>query len=125
MRCFKSMVALLLVALCLNAKAGVTAITYHSRANCVGFNESISWRLGTSYWFQTYSQHFKNISDAVPNHMLDTGAASTWRSAAYHATEGYGGWFVKGWHYFYDGRDWVLIMTQATDCSIYDGWWDH
>jgi hypothetical protein len=91
----------------------------------VGFNESISWRLGVSYWFQTFSQHFKNINDTVPNHTLDTGVQQTWRSAAYHATEGYGGWRVVGWNYFYDGRDWILIKTEATNCSIYDGWWDY
>ena len=127
MRKFKTIVVFTLASLCLNAKAGVTAITYHSRANCAGFNESISWRLGYSYWFQTLSQHTHNVNGIPIGHLLDSGESLTWRSAAYHATEGYGGWAVTGTHYFYNDafQRWTIVVTQATDCSIYDGWWDH
>jgi len=125
MRYYKSIVMLVLLACCLTAKAGVAALTHHSRANCAGFNESISWRLGYSYLLRTYSEHFRNIDDDLPAHTLDTGQQRTWRSAAVHATEGYGGWYVRGSHLIHDGRDWTEIRTWATDCKIYDGWWDH
>lgn len=127
MRYVKNTVVLMLCLLCINAQAGVTAITYHSRANCGGFNESISWRLGYSYWFQTLSQHIHSVNGTQMGHFLDSGSALTWRSAAYHATEGYGGWTVVGTHYFYNDslKRWTSLVTQATDCSIYDGWWDH
>jgi len=127
MRYLKRLAALVLLSLCLNAEAGVAAITYHSRANCAGFNESISWRLGYSYWFQTLSQHIHNVNGVPMGHLLDTGMAQTWRSAAYHATEGYGGWSVIGTHYFFNDslKQWTSVVTRATDCSIYDGWWDH
>ena len=121
MKHLKNLVLVVLLSVYLNATAGTVTITYHSRANCVGFNESISWRLGYSYWFQTFSQH---INSSL-NHTLNTGQALTWRSAAYHATEGYGGWTVIGTHYFWNGAQWLQINTRATDCSIYDGWWDH
>ena len=40
-----------------NVNAGISQLTFHSRANCIGFNESISWHAGVSYKLMTLSQH--------------------------------------------------------------------
>lgn len=126
MQHLKKVIILVLLLLSLNAKAGVTALTFHSRANCLGFNESISWHLGTNYKMLTYSEHYKNWLDTSPTHVLNSGVEVTWRSAAYHATEGYGGWGVVGYHYMYPNNVQTLYKTTPVkDCSIYDGWWDH
>ena len=114
----------------ITANAGVVAPTAHSRANCAGFNESITWQLGYSYWWRVESHHFLSIGDARPHHILNTGKNLTWRAAAYHATEGYSSrgdhWYVAGYHFFYpNGREVLDTTTMAIDCSIYDGWWDH
>lgn len=42
----------------ITVNAGVVAPTAHSRANCGGFNESITWHLGHSYWWRVESHHF-------------------------------------------------------------------
>jgi hypothetical protein len=109
--------------------AGVWGPTAHSRANCAGFNESITWQLGHSYWWRVISLHYASIGDTLPHHSLDTGKNFTWRAAAYHAKEAYSSrgdkWFVAGYHFIYlNGRETLDTTTLATDCSIYDGWWD-
>ena len=112
--------------LSMNAYAGIMAPTAHSRANC-GNNESITWHLGHSYWYRVISFHYpikgKNI-----NHVEDTGKAFTWRSAAVHWGESFPGgqYFVQGFHYYYPwGEERLDVMTSASDCNIYDGWWDY
>ena len=60
---------------------------------------------------------------------INTGWENTWRSAAYHFAEGFPGgeWTVTGYHYGLapDKRTAILLsITTATDCNIYDGWWD-
>lgn len=54
----------------------------------------------------------------------------TWRSAMVHWHEAYPGgeWVVEGNHWMKDyetGEVQYLGHTQATDCNIYNGWWDH
>ncbi len=44
---------------CSAANAGFHEFTMHSRANCGGFNESISWHFNHSYWLLTNSVHVK------------------------------------------------------------------
>lgn len=112
------------------SNAGIKAPTAHSRANCAGFNESITWHLGHSYWWRVESHHYMSMADARPHHVLNTGQDLTWRAAAYHATEAYSSrgdhWYVAGYHFYYpNGREVLDATTMATDCSIYDGWWDH
>ena len=34
------------------AHAGIASATAHSRANCLGFNESVTWYLGHSFWWR-------------------------------------------------------------------------
>jgi hypothetical protein len=114
----------------LSSYAGVITPTAHSRANCFGFNESVTWHLGHSYDWRVESHHFLSIGDRRPHHILNTGKNFTWRAAAYHATEAYSSrgdhWYVAGYHFYYpNGREVLDTTTMATDCSIYDGWWDH
>jgi len=106
--------------------AGFDAFTMHSRANCGGFNESISWHWGHPNKLLTYSRH--THPKASYSCYVDSGGCEmTWRSAACHFAEGYGGWHVIGTHYGLapDRKTMiVLAITEADDCSIYDGWWD-
>lgn len=107
--------------------AGAVALTYHSRANCVGFNESISWHLGHEYNLYTYSQHYQysNYGSLLQGHDTFDNWHLTWRSAAYHTNEGYGGWKVWGVHkMIVNGLQKTVATTFATNCNIYNGWWD-
>ena len=108
----------------LDANAGLHGLTYHSRANCGGFNETISWHRGTNYWFWTVSRHRNDVKKI--DHQLVADWSYTWRSAAYHATEGYGGWTVEGHHWVKENEFGMPYETEkefVADCSIYDGWW--
>ena len=109
-----------------SSHGGVKELTWHSRANCVGFNESITWHLNHSYKLKTYSFHQRTNDGAF--HELRDGWRTTWRSAAYHATESYrgGAYMVIGTHWISrNGRPEKLGETVVGNCSIYDGWWDH
>lgn len=112
-----------------HAYAGIDGLTWHSRANCIGINESITWHLGHSYALSTDSFHYsgKELKDQKPKHKLQTGWQTTWRSADVHWTEGHGGWRVAGDHYIMDEKTKKPTMlgdTYAVDCNLYDGWWD-
>ncbi len=108
--------------------AGLVATTAHSRANCVN-NESITWWLGHSFNWRVASTHY--ASNGGYQHVVDTGFEYTWRSAAVHWGEAYPGnsyrWQVTGYHFIdtYGNGRVPFDITYATDCSIYDGWWDH
>lgn len=109
--------------------AGAWGPTAHSRANCGGFNESVTWHAFHNYWWRVESHHFLSVADKRPIHILNTGKNYTWRAAAYHAAEAYSSrgdkWYVQGFHFFYpNDRERLDVMTMATDCNIYDGWWD-
>lgn len=121
----KSVICLIIFSFlkCMPAIAGVTHLTFHSRANCAN-NESISWHLGHSYLLRTKSFHYQR---GVLIHTADTGLEATWRSAAVHWGEGTGGWMVIGEHYGLNqsGNEFLLAKEQVTGCSFYDGWWDH
>jgi hypothetical protein len=60
-------------------------------------------------------------------HMLQTAKTSSYRHAAFHATESYGGTYcVVGNHYMYiRGVEHFVQSESVTDCNIYDGWWDY
>lgn len=105
--------------------AGFKEFTMHSRANCGGFNESISWHFNHSYNLLTYSLH-TNPKVKYSCRFNSGGWDTTWRSAACHFAEGYGGWHVDGYHYTRDdrGNERLLKVTSVDDCAIYDGWWD-
>ncbi len=122
-----SVTASILLAVSMNAHSGLWGTTAHSRANCVN-NESITWYAGHPYSWRVISFH--NYDYTHPNsgyHMVDTGMSNTWRQAAVHWNESPvgGKYFVSGFHYFLErGRQILDVNTTATDCSIYDGWWD-
>lgn len=110
-------------------EAGAWKPTAHSRANCGGFNESVTWHLGHSYWWRVESHHFAPGQPSRPAHILNTGKDYTWRAAAYHYAEAYASrgdqWTVAGFHFYYpNDQERIDVITDAGDCNIYDGWWD-
>ena len=113
---------------CLNTHAGIYATTAHSRANCVN-NESITWWLGHSFFWRVISFHNYDLNHPQKGyHVINTGMYETWRQAAVHWGEsGPGGsYFVSGFHYFiYRNHEILDVNTQASNCNIYDGWWDY
>lgn len=113
---------LLLMAISSSSFAGVYGLTHHSRANCVN-NETISWQLGHDYWFWIVSRHRAGNQD----HQVVADWDLTWRGAAVHWGEGHGGWSVEGHHWMKNasGQPTQVAAETVTDCSIYDGWWDH
>jgi hypothetical protein len=130
MRYVSVITAVPLLALMITGHAGLVAPTAHSRANCAGFNESITWHLGHSYWWRVESHHFLSLGDKRPHHILNTGKVFTWRAAAYHGKEGWQSrgdhWYVAGYHFFYPhGREVLDATTMAVDCGLNGGWWDH
>jgi hypothetical protein len=108
--------------------AGIAGKTAHGRANCLSFNESITWHLGNPDYWRVASFHYR-INGGQPyfQHSINTGKVFSWRAAAYHTTEGFSNdWYVVGNHFDYvNGTEFLAYVTTATDCSAYDGWWDH
>lgn len=108
--------------------AALNAWTHHSRARCVGFNESVQWDfLGwTSLWTKGTHYHGKTLIHEVIDYPRET-----WRSAAYH-------WFnlddiyystdlVEGEFYYwkYDLLGYQLYAyNHIVNCDLYNGWWD-
>lgn len=125
----KRIIALSCLILCVlssSTYAGWVANTCHSRANCAMNNESITWHYKQPHWWQVVSTHTKRGNF----HAVDTGMNFTWRAAAIHTLEPpieSNPWFVEGFHFYQECQtcprvyDWY---TSASDCSIYDGWWD-
>lgn len=109
------------------AHAGFDGLTHHSRANCAGFNESISWWAGHSFKGRVVSDHYPHgRSGKNDYHRLEASKAVTWRHAALHSTESYeGDYVVIGYHYLYKNDKEILVQWESvSDCAIYDGWWD-
>jgi len=124
----KLIAGLWLAAMIGNANAGLKILTHHSRANCAGFNESVSWEFNNSWWLWVNSEHINSMTGAVI-HTLSSGWQLTWRNAMYHYPEPPWGWSwrVHGTHYMLmsNGQPFVAAEEDVSDCSIYDGWWDH
>lgn len=120
-----------LIALAINAHAGFNGTTAASRANCIN-NESITWYYNHPFQWKTISihQHVNGNKDPYWYHLIDTGWATTWRSAAVHWSEspdvGQYKWDVDGYHFYIDYANgkWPMAQTYARDCHLYDGWWD-
>ncbi len=112
------------LSICSISHAGFNGVTHSSRANC-GNNESISWDWKEDHMFRVMSYHSANYRTEIP-HIVDTGWANTWRSAAVHWGEGNGGWKVLGQHYMQNelGENYLAASEEVEDCSMYDGWWD-
>ena len=117
----------LLLLIPISSHAGFWEFTMHSRANCVGFNESISWHFKHEYWLLTNSYHSNPKAAYTCNFWSAPNFEVTSRSAALHFAEGYGGWHVIGSHWTTPDRgrtSQLMAKTDAIDCNIYDGWWD-
>lgn len=124
----KSLAGITLLSISSLSYAGFFGPTAHSRANCAGFNESVTWHAGHSYDWRVESHHYPE-GWPNPHHIINTGKQHTWRAAAYHPTEAYSSrgdkWWVNGYHFYYsNGKERLDVMTSVGDCSIYDGWWD-
>ncbi len=124
----KAILSLLFICIWTSANAAVNILTHHSRANCGGFNESISWELNHNWWLFVSSQHI-NIQTGAVIHVLSSGWQLTWRNAMYHYPEPSWGWAwrVHGQHYMLmsNGQGFLAAEEDVSDCSIYDGWWNH
>ncbi len=111
-----------LLALSVNANAGLDWTTVHSRANCLN-NESITWWYLHPYNWRVVSRHHHHKSRE--DHYMDTGFAYTWRQHAIHWGEPIpdGKWSVKGFHYLVDYSEVTPFdFTYADDCDIIEGW---
>lgn len=129
-------ISIVLCGFALSSNAGVNDLTFHSRANCIGFNESVTWRLGYAYELRTTSYHDNQYNDNYDHGLVDPPTPpgegdqyrKTWRSIAYHGREAYyqQEYKVHGWHWIREGgKTRKLGETWAEDCSIYDGWWNY
>lgn len=67
-----------------SAISGFFSTTSHSRANCLTFNESVTWNWTEQHWWRVQSLH---TSARGERHMVDTQMAYTRRAAAFHAGE--------------------------------------
>ena len=117
---------LLIFALSGTSSAAINKLSHHSRANCGGFNESVSWELGVMHITWVLSEH-TDIRGSTYSHAMASGWQDTWRNAEYHATEGYGGWITHGTHWMMDrdGRAYIVWNEYTDNCKLYDGWWNY
>lgn len=134
----------LLVATCFAssqvANASLFELTALSRANCSGFNESVTWDASETWEMGTelFQVHVNGNS-----RYFDTGLEETWRSYAGCQLCGLSGWYVSGFHHAQYGSDMEKSdylqencgaeyissdaygadpcwMTSATDCNLAD-----
>jgi hypothetical protein len=114
----------LISALSTTANAGFYGLTFHSRANCTN-NESVAWDWTRYRTLWTSSEHIDYATGAII-HVVATQWEYTWRSAAVHFNEGYGGWAVNGIHWLANSYNQVIELGReyVINCGVYDGWWD-
>lgn len=119
---------LIINSICSPSFSAFDGLTHHSRANCVGFNESVTWWFNHPIVARVVSKHYPEclLGKDRNMHEINTGKSDSWRHAAYHPTESYGGTYcVVGNHYMYKkGVEHLIQSESVNDCAIYDGWWD-
>lgn len=131
MKLMGTMIGGALLAASIGANAGFYASTAHSRGNCAGFNESITWNWNESHWWEVKSLHIKKKGVGPGDHQIWIPMTYTWRAAAFDwgrdpinfTKDSY---WVQGYHFYmaYNGKRIYDVYTQSGDCSGYDGWWD-
>lgn len=131
MNAMQKFIGCLLSLATITTHAGFYANTAHSRANCMGFNESITWNWNEYHWWEVVSIHFRQKGNGPNTHKIKVPMTYTWRAAAFDFMADPAGpmadqYWVQGYHYFmaYDGSVVYDAYTQAGNCAIYDGWWD-
>ncbi|MFT4254983.1 MAG: hypothetical protein QM608_21175, partial [Caulobacter sp.] len=87
----------------LPALAAPTSLSMFSRANCLTYNESLSWdgrgALQPEWEFNLATESLQFFDTIAPSRFIETGWAVTWRSYAGCNFCGSAGWSVEGWHY--------------------------
>ena len=118
-----------LMIISINSYSAINALSHHSRANCVGFNETITWWLGHPIYSRVISTHYPDClrGSKRNKHTLKSNKVKSYRHAALHAKESYGGSYcVVGDHFMYiRGVEHLVQSESVNDCAIYDGWWDY
>lgn len=120
-------------------KEANASLTWFSRANCVGNNESISFNPWGDHFLRTKSSHYIELAPGAlvfihctdnldPEFDVNAGDGcqnDTWRfesrSAAVHFLESNDGanWVTHGVHYEFTNAGEVLLgTTSATDCNL-------
>jgi len=99
-------------------------LTWFSRANCIN-NESITWDAWDPEWLWTNTYHYRygvylhcdnNVGDGCTGNAWQL----TWRAAAVHWSEGFGGgYYVYGLHWRWSPSTgtYLLGSTSATGCN--------
>lgn len=108
--------------------AGLYAPTMHSRANCNGINESVTWQANVPHNWRVDSYHWESNQNSKKEHIKSTKWAWTTIAIGYCLTEPPPKespmWIVGGYHYKFNHDDQRLeASTEAIDCNVYDGWW--
>lgn len=131
MKWIKEIVTGGLICVAVNSHSGFYTNTAHSRANCMGFNESITWNWSEYHWWSVKSIHFLQKGRGPGTHEVNALMSYTWRAAAYDFWTDPAGskadqYWVQGYHSYmaYDGSVVFDAYTQSGNCAIYDGWWD-
>lgn len=125
----RKILALSLAIISCQSYAAFNALSHHSRANCAGFNETVSWYFNHPFHGRVISRHYPYGMNGSEKdmHFIDTDKNYGMRHAAYHSAESYGGTYcVVGNHYMYvKGSERLVQSESVLDCDIYDGWWDY
>ena len=110
------------------SNAAFDGLSHHSRANCGGFNETVTWWFGHPIASRVQGYHYPHgkFGKTDGMHLVETPKTMSWRHAALHATESYDGTYcVVGNHYMYiRDKEYFVQSESVIDCAIYDGWWD-
>ena len=131
MRCIGKIIGITLFCSTSVSNAGFYANTAHSRGNCMGFNESITWNWSEYHWWEVKSVHFRERGSGPITHDITAFMQYTWRCAAldFWADPAGGNadnYWVQGYHFFMNsnGQKIFDVYTQSGNCSGYNGWWD-
>lgn len=114
------------------SQSSLAAISYFSRANCAGINESLTWEatgVFTNKVFYVTSHHVASVSTNSSPHTLSDGG-SNWRARAgdqgdlfdfYTCPPRAISWSVYGTHSYFDpdiNQVVNLPSSSATDCNL-------